>query len=392
MGDEKKSNGTFRARINSRGYEQVDGEHYDKDNVASPTVNIVTVRIMLVLMILMSGYGHLVDINGAFLLGNFEADINTHEEREVHMEVPQGFHKFLPAGHWIMLLLRTLYGNKQAAKRFWLFILGVFVHLLGYKYNRVDPCLFYKWTKDGLVLWSTWIDDCLSVGPKKDIVIQEKERLKSLVKCEDTGEVKEYVGCKIDYDKKERSIKITQPVLLQSFEDEFTLPKLKPVTPAQPNTTLQHVEDLGSEGSADMKTYQKGVGKLLHVMRWSRPDILNATREVSRFMTNAVEAHVKALNKLMDYCVATKKRGLFLKPVGCWDGKDKNYKFKVSGISDTKFCKDKKTRKSVGGHSVYLNMALVAIACRMQRIVALSVTEAEFIQLVECAQDMLFVW
>ena len=41
---------------------------------------------------------------------------------------------------------------------------------------------------------------------------------------------------------------------------------------------------------------------------------------------------------------------------------------------------------------MYLNLALVAIVCRMQRIVALSVTEAELIQIVECAQDMLFVW
>ena len=56
------------------------------------------------------------------------------------------------------------------------------------------------------------------------------------------------------------------------------------------------------------------------------------------------------------------------------------------------FCKDQKTHRSVGGHVVYLNLALVAIACQMQQIVALSVTEAELIQIVECAQDMLFVW
>ena len=41
---------------------------------------------------------------------------------------------------------------------------------------------------------------------------------------------------------------------------------------------------------------------------------------------------------------------------------------------------------------MYLNLALVAIACCMQRIVVLSVMEAKLIQIVECAQDMLFVW
>jgi hypothetical protein len=80
-----------------------------------------------------------------------------------------------------------------------------------------------------------------------------------------------------------------------------------------------------------------------------------------------------------------------LKPTRKWDGKDKSFKFIIRGVSDSEFCKDD-DRKSVGGHSVYLEDCLVAIACRTQRIVALSVTEAELIQVVECVQDMMFVW
>ena len=109
-------------------------------------------------------------------------------------------------------------------------------------------------------------------------------------------------------------------------------------------------------------------------------------------MKEAVKPHIMALYQLMDYCVATKKRGLLLKPKGQWNRRDKKYKFKVSGVSDTKFCKDKITHKNVGGHSIYLNWALVAIACQMQKIVVLSVTEAELIQVVEYTQDILFVW
>jgi hypothetical protein len=39
--------------------------------------------------------------------------------------------------------------------------------------------------------------------------------------CEDIGELKEYVGCKIDQNKKDESLKITQPVIIRSFQDEF---------------------------------------------------------------------------------------------------------------------------------------------------------------------------
>ena len=64
---------------------------------------MITVKIRFVLMILIGSYGHLVYINGTFLLSNFKSDINTHKEKEIHMEVPEGFHKFLPIRNCIFL-------------------------------------------------------------------------------------------------------------------------------------------------------------------------------------------------------------------------------------------------------------------------------------------------
>ena len=139
------------------------------------------------------------------------------------------------------------------------------------------------------------MDDCLSVGPNKDLVIAEKNKLTKLVKCDDMGELKEYVGCKVDYNCEVQLIKLTQPVLLKNFEDEFKLPQTNPKTPAAPQTTLQDHKINIEDSTANMKMYWKGVGKLLYLMRWSRPDILNATREVSKFMRGATDLHVKAL-------------------------------------------------------------------------------------------------
>ena len=94
----------------------------------------------------------------------------------------------------------------------------------------------------------------------------------------------------------------------------------------------------------------------------------------------------------MTYCAQTPGRELVLNPTSQWDGKDKSYKFQISGKSDSEMAKDQDTRKSVGGHVVYLNCAPVTLTSRSQRIVAISVTEAELIQGCECAQDMLFVY
>ena len=107
----------------------------------------------------------------------------------------------------------------------------------------------------------------------------------------------------------------------------------------------------------------KGSGKIALSDKMVRLDILNTTREASKFMRGATDIHIRALYCLLDYCVATKERGLVLKLIGNWDGIDKDYNFLVNEVSDMEFCKDQKTYQSMGRHVVYLNMALVAIAC-----------------------------
>jgi hypothetical protein len=65
----KKSNGTYRARLNARGYAQVDGIHYDSSNISSPVTNDTTIRIIMVLMIIFKWSAQLVDVKGAFYVG-----------------------------------------------------------------------------------------------------------------------------------------------------------------------------------------------------------------------------------------------------------------------------------------------------------------------------------
>ena len=46
----KKTNGKFCGRLNARGYEQVDGDHFVSDSIASPVTNPNTVRMVLTLL------------------------------------------------------------------------------------------------------------------------------------------------------------------------------------------------------------------------------------------------------------------------------------------------------------------------------------------------------
>ena len=210
--------------------------------------------------------------------------------------------------------------------------------------------------------------------------------------CDEIGNMDEYVGCKLERDYEKRTMKFTQPVLLQSFDDEFELPDGKaPVTPAPAGDTLMKGKPNESMSANDQKKYRSGVGKLLHMVKWSRPECMNRVRELSRFMGEGTYGHMHAMLRTMKHCISKPTRGLTLKPSMTWNG-DRNFEFVVRGKSDSDYAKCTDTRKSISGYCTYLCDAVVTVKSGMQRIVALSVSEAELYAATQCAQDMLYIY
>ena len=213
-----------------RGYEQIAGEHYDEDSIASPVTNDTTVRVALVIMI-MARYGsHLLDVKGPYLHGEFD------NNEIIYFKVPQGFEEFYDPNEYYLLLQKTAYGLKQAAIMFWKELIRA-MKFMKFDRSYADPCLYWRWTADGLAMWLSWVDDCLCIGPPNQVTKCISE-MKGLFDCDDVGEMKEYVGCKIERDVKGGSLKLTQPVLIQSFEDEFDLPGRQYDTPAESKRQL----------------------------------------------------------------------------------------------------------------------------------------------------------
>jgi hypothetical protein len=109
------------------------------------------------------------------------------------------------------------------------------------------------------------------------------------------------VGCnKVDYKPREGTMKLTQPVLLQSFTDEFELPGGGvPMTPAVPGRVLQRGDETSSNVEPDKRTlFRKGTGKLIHMMKWTRPETSNAVRDLTRCMSGCTDAHVVAMKRV----------------------------------------------------------------------------------------------
>jgi hypothetical protein len=375
-----KPNGDMRFRVVIRGFQQKEGSQYDKNDLSAPVINLITIRVVIVLIVMCSWYTHIVDVEGAFLLGRFE------NGERILVKVPEPFRKWYPS-YVLLWLFRTIYGTKQAAMTFWKQACKGMDHM-GYERSKADPCLFYCWEGGELSLSLLWVDDCLMAGPKHK-VMTAKNKMMSIFDCKDIGEMVEYVGCIIE--RGNGWLRMTQPLQLRKFQDEFDLETHRgnPETPAEPHSVLNEGNQGDPLDATQQSDYRKGTGILLHMMRWSRPEILNAVRELSRHLKEGTTRHYKQMIRTMKYCVGKPERGATFKPERRWDGKSP-IQFRISGKSDSEYMKDP-SRHSVNGWACYLEGCAVNMASKMMPVIALSVTEAELYAAVQCVQDMLFV-
>ena len=146
----------------------------------------------------------------------------------------------------------------------------------------------------------------------------------------------EYVGNKIEK-LPSGGIKFTQNVIIQSFCNEFKLPDGNANTPAVPGDILTSAPESPSLEKEQKTYFRSGIGKLIHIKQWSRPEISNATRDAARHMQDPKESHINAMHQIMKRCVETQDRGMTIDPKEKWDG-SKNKKFKI-GMSSNKILK-----------------------------------------------------
>jgi hypothetical protein len=69
-------------------------------------------------MIMANWTAHVLDVRRAFLKGDFG------DGETLYLHVPQGMEKWY-TGNVVLLLKKTLYGLKQAAYRFWSYLLTI---------------------------------------------------------------------------------------------------------------------------------------------------------------------------------------------------------------------------------------------------------------------------
>eukprot|EP00957_Ditylum_brightwellii_P200524 15287157-Ditylum_brightwellii.AAC.1 len=85
----------------------------------------------MVLVLVADWIGRVNDVKGAFLKGELE------EDEKMYMHVPQGFKKHY-TNDVVLLILKAIYGTKQATMSFWRELLKC-MKAMQYMRNNADP-------------------------------------------------------------------------------------------------------------------------------------------------------------------------------------------------------------------------------------------------------------
>ena len=155
----------------------------------------------------------------------------------------------------------------------------------------------------GSVVICLYIDDTLCAGHKEALHLFKQE-LKTYFATKEEGKLEEYVGCQI---KKinEKCIIMHQTELLKKIERTFgaDLEKMtsRGMTFGTNNRIVRPGEGEKLITKGEQTKYRSGIGMLLYLVKFSRPDLSNAVRELSKVNDGATAKHMKDLMRVIKF-------------------------------------------------------------------------------------------
>ena len=123
--------------------------------------------------------------------------------------------------------------------------------------------------------------------------------------------------------------------------------------------------------------YAQIIKSLMHMMKFSRPDIAYAACRLSRYTHNPINDHCNALARLMKYLRGTMNYGILYSGL----------LVVLEGYSDANWISDLDEKKSTSGYVFTLRCGVVAWKSSKQTLIATSTIESEFIALESAGKE-----
>jgi len=282
-----------KSRLCPRGFEQIEGLHYDKDEVAAATPHLETVMLYSMIQVKRNQFSRLLDAVKAFSsYGKLT--------KRVLMKFPPGMKK-IPG--FALQLHNSLQGLKQGAHDWQIEAIKV-LEGMSFRQSKIDPCYWSKWIDGNFCQILVSTDDFKISCDLDEDLNQVSDYLESKFKMT-KGDGSRWIGLNVRHDRNAGVLTLSAEDYIASMLKEFDMVNCKPVdTPHAPNVHLLKAEDILDEEAAKFD-YRGCVGQLLWIARTCRPDIRYAINCLSRHVANWDMSHVRAAKRVLRYLKGT---------------------------------------------------------------------------------------
>ena len=257
---------------------------------------------------------------------------------------------------------------------------------LGLSKCGADHSIYTKFRAATKIYVALYVDDLIIATNSLDELRDLKNGLAQRFAMKDLGELHFCLGIRIQRNREERSIMMSQTSYIDNVLARFGMTDCKPVTtPMDPGLRLTSAQKKATpEEIVQMKgvPYLAAVGSLMYAMLGTRPDLAFAVGVVSRYSSDPRPEHWAAVKRILRYLKGT--REVALRYVG-------GMTVSLVGYSDADWGSDHETRRSTTGYIFKINCAAVTWQSKRQPTVALSSTEAEFMSASQAASEAMWL-
>jgi hypothetical protein len=373
--------GVRRARLTAKGFSQKKGIDYQE--TFAPVVKQKSFRV---LMAKAAHFGLPVrhyDVVSAFTIPDMED--------EIYMKQPPRF-AVKGSEHLVLRLKKGLYGTKQAS-RLWYREINKTLTSLGFKRSGADQCMYVLHRDKGPpVILAAYVDDFYLLCGEDALRRQIERKLRELYELTDMGWLKSSLGMRVTRNGNTGAIRLNQANYIMDLLEEFNMQDCSPVaTPSLVgqflSTDMCPQSEVEKEALGDIPgRYRQGCGALMFLATQTRPDIAQATHRLCRFMSNPGRAHWNGVKRVFRYLKGTADLGITFK-----GGQGQGSGPACVAYSDADYANDPDNRRSVTGNVVFLFGGPISWSSKLQRTVALSTAEAEYMSLAETCKEMIWL-
>ena len=208
------------------------------------------------------------------------------------------------------------------------------------------------------------------------------EHIRKYLDLKDFGPISRYLG--INITRRGDDFLLSQDHYIASLLDEYDIVQSHPVS--TPMLSLDTIKDTNSALLDDnlKKKYQSLVGSLLYLVHGTRPDISFAVIRLSQYSSKPRMVHWVALKRILRYLKGTMNAFLVITST------PNASQMGLTGYFDAAHA-DNENRRSTCGYLFLLNGSPISWATKVQKTVALSTTEAEFMSGTEATKEAMFI-